>query len=484
MWVANLARRAAIWTDAGFGMEYHRADATNHPLTKDARSLRSRFQPDVRFQGLIAAGAAALALVVVATLALTLLSDTDDSAEDLPSATVLALATVPVGGNAATPEPSVISDGPSPTVTAEATPLYDPERDKWGVVVESISEDDDVQVYRSSIARTGFVDDRSIDERPGVAWTVSLGDQNFSVPAIRGNDLVIGGNTGILTCYDVGTGEVLWEFETRDSISSSPAIGHNRVFVGSFDGNFYAVDLDNGRREWRFETAGPIHSSPAVDGQVVYFGGYDRVVYALSVIDGTLVWAAPTGAEIESSPAVSGEFVFIGSNDGYLYALDRLTGKRQWRVNTGGPVKSTPAVLEDVVYIASESGSVMAIAVADGDVIWTFDTESAISYSSPAIENNTVVIGTEAGIVFGIRADNGRERWRFQTDAEVRASATVVDRVVYIGSYDENLYALALNTGELLWSTDRGGVVGSPVFDDGTIYVSISAGELQALRPE
>jgi len=112
------------------------------------------------------------------------------------------------------------------------------------------------------------------------------------------------------------------------------------------------------------------------------------------------------------------------------------------------------------------------------------DAGSAISFSSPAVSKNTVVVGTDAGTLLGLRADNGRERWRFAAKAEIRSSPIVVDDVIYIGSYDENLYAVDLKTGKALWSTDRGAIVGSPVYADGTIYVSLNSGELLALRRE
>ncbi len=41
--------------------------------------------------------------------------------------------------------------------------------------------------------------------------------------------------------------------------------------------------------------------------------------------------------------------------------------------------------------------------------------------------------------------------WKFQTEDEVRASAAVSPTTVYIGSYDQHLYALDARTGQLQW---------------------------------
>jgi eukaryotic-like serine/threonine-protein kinase len=132
--------------------------------------------------------------------------------------------------------------------------------------------------------------------------------------------------------------------------------------------------------------------------------------------------------------------------------------------------------------VASSSGAVLGIQAADGEIDWTYEGDDPISFSSPAVSKNTLVVGTDGGQLLGLRADNGRERWIFTADAEIRASPVIVDGLIYVGSYDENLYAVDLKTGEAAWSTDQHGAVGSPVFADGTIYISLNSGELLALR--
>ena len=54
-----------------------------------------------------------------------------------------------------------------------------------------------------------------------------------------------------------------------------------------------------------------------------------------------------------------------------------------------------------------------------------------------------------------------REAWEFPTGDSVTATPTVVDGVVYVGSWDDNFYAVDLATGKLRWKTrvkDQDGV--------------------------
>lgn len=61
--------------------------------------------------------------------------------------------------------------------------------------------------------------------------------------------------------------------------------------------------------------------------------------------------------------------------------------------------------------------------------------------------------------------------WSFKCEDEIRGTPTISQGILYIGSYDNNLYALNAADGKFQWKypTD-GGVVSRPVVADGNIY--------------
>jgi outer membrane protein assembly factor BamB/tRNA A-37 threonylcarbamoyl transferase component Bud32 len=62
--------------------------------------------------------------------------------------------------------------------------------------------------------------------------------------------------------------------------------------------------------------------------------------------------------------------------------------------------------------------------------------------------------------------------WRFACEDEVRSSPTVYDGVVYIGSYDHNLYAISADDGKFLWKyATEGGIASSPCVYEGRVFV-------------
>jgi outer membrane protein assembly factor BamB len=72
--------------------------------------------------------------------------------------------------------------------------------------------------------------------------------------------------------------------------------------------------------------------------------------------------------------------------------------------------------------------------------------------------------------------------WRFKCEDEVRGSPALGEGQVYVGTYDNNLYALKASTGELVWKyATEGGLPGSPVVDGDTVYIGSEDRRLHAV---
>lgn len=72
--------------------------------------------------------------------------------------------------------------------------------------------------------------------------------------------------------------------------------------------------------------------------------------------------------------------------------------------------------------------------------------------------------------------------WEFECEDEIRGSATYHDGILFVGSYDTNLYALNAETGDFIWKypTD-GGVVTKPVVFDNNVYFGSEDGLLHVV---
>ena len=66
----------------------------------------------------------------------------------------------------------------------------------------------------------------------------------------------------------------------------------------------------------------------------------------------------------------------------------------------------------------------------------------------------------------------GSLHWSFATGNLIDSSPYVANGVVYVGSFDNNVYVLDAHTGSLRWSFTTGaGVISSPAVAHGHVYV-------------
>jgi len=108
--------------------------------------------------------------------------------------------------------------------------------------------------------------------------------------------------------------------------------------------------------------------------------------------------------------------------------------------------------------------------------------------SSPALgAEGTVYVGSYNNKVYAVNPQVPQVLWTFTTGGAVHSSPAIgVDGTVYVGSGDGRLYALAGATGQKRWDYETGGAVGSSpaVAADGTVYVGSADGRLYALESD
>ena len=80
---------------------------------------------------------------------------------------------------------------------------------------------------------------------------------------------------------------------------------------------------------------------------------------------------------------------------------------------------------------------------ATGAKLWNYTTGSGID-SSPAVVGGVVYVGSEDDNVYALNAANGIPLWNYTTRGNVYSSPAIVNGVLYVGSFDGNVYALGV----------------------------------------
>ena len=118
---------------------------------------------------------------------------------------------------------------------------------------------------------------------------------------------------------------------------------------------------------------------------------------------------------------------------------------------------------------------------------WTSTTGANIYSSSPAMGGDgTIYIGSYDDKLYAINPDDGWQKWVLTTGGWIDSSPAIgADGTIYIGSNDGNLYAMDMATGIKKWTFDTGGPIDtSPTIGpDGTIYIGSGDEYLYAVNP-
>ena len=121
---------------------------------------------------------------------------------------------------------------------------------------------------------------------------------------------------------------------------------------------------------------------------------------------------------------------------------------------------------------------------ASGVKLWNYTTGSNVD-SSPAVVGGVVYIGSYDHNVYALNASSGAQIWNHTTTTRngVFSSPAVVGGVVYVGSFDSKVYALNASSGAFIWSYTTGGAVSSsPAVVGGVVYVGSTEGNVYALN--
>jgi serine/threonine-protein kinase len=153
-----------------------------------------------------------------------------------------------------------------------------------------------------------------------------------------------------------------------------------------------------------------------------------------------------------------------------VYALNAADGTLAWKFKTPYGLLFAGAVVSDgMVYVNAVSG-LYALDAATGQVVWA-DSTILGEDASPAIADGIVYDPTNLGVI-AYDAKTGHRVWQ-NSISVLSCDPTVANGVLYVSSYDGNLYAISASTGSVLWSYKLGitNYLSHPTVANGIVYV-------------
>ena len=123
---------------------------------------------------------------------------------------------------------------------------------------------------------------------------------------------------------------------------------------------------------------------------------------------------------------------------------------------------------------------------------WAFAfPDASRARSQPTVVGNTLFTASQHGVIYALDIATGCVHWTFQAAAEVRSAIVVgtdkngVANRLYFGDFRANVYALDLQTRQLLWRKhvddhEQATITGSLVMHQNRLYVPLSSTEVVA----
>ena len=352
--------------------------------------------------------------------------------------------------------------------------------------------------FRENPARTGA--------HPEVAWpgsavalveaittTAAYGGGYNASPLYADGVLYVANQLGQVMAFDAKTMTRRWQFYAGAPVVTTPALADGVLYLGTGRKLIYALQAQHGLYLWHHHVSDHVTASPVVAEGMVLVGSEDGTLYALNAENGRRVWTFVARERIVGSPAIHQGRVFLGSNDGVVYALDLDTGVVLWKYALDAAIEvTTPVSEEGLVYAASTGEQLVALDAATGKEVWTH-YESRSSYiASPALGERYLFTADQMGFVRAHDSISGDLAWQWHDERDNPAFASsplLVGRRLF-AAYDGVIYVFDADSGVLLdhlaIETPGGygsnGIVASPTWGDGRVYLATQNGQIAVLE--
>jgi outer membrane protein assembly factor BamB len=165
------------------------------------------------------------------------------------------------------------------------------------------------------------------------------------------------------------------------------------------------------------------------------------------------LWRFTDRPLLEFPPIYVGGKLYFVNNSGFAYALDADTGKQLWKRRIGRLNASSPAYYRHRLYIVNlVPGHIVKLDAKTGRTIWKRNLPGRAE-SSPVIVNRTVYFGCENGELFAISTGKGQVRWSTPLGGPIKSAPAYSDGKLFVGDYGGYMNAVDAKSGELVWQS-------------------------------
>jgi eukaryotic-like serine/threonine-protein kinase len=255
-------------------------------------------------------------------------------------------------------------------------------------------------------------------------------------------------------------------------------------------------------------------SGGTVSGDTLYVGTRNGQLASVNITDGSRILSqqvkmtsssgylscacgsSSVPVAIYGNPVVAGDLAYFAGYDGKIYSV--FTNSVNGTVRVFFPSAGSPSLKPIVggiaynngaIYFGDSEGYVYALDAVKGDKLWRVAPEGKKKnqkiWATPAVVDNTLYIGLFDNKLYALNVSDGSEKWEFTTKGPIMAAPVINNGTLYIGSCDRNFYALNPADGKEKWHISGTKFFWTePVIIDNTIYIGNLDGNVYIINAE
>ena len=231
--------------------------------------------------------------------------------------------------------------------------------------------------------------------------------------------------------------------------------------------------------------------TPVLAGSLIIQGNGMDGIAAYDRESGNLKWRLPIVNGVEPSATLIRDRLFVGASDGNFYSIEASTGQVQWTFPTKAENLSEPLLDDGVVYFLSGSNVFYAVDASNGKQLWLYSRQDTSQFSirggsRAALRNGILYVGFSDGSLVALNSKTGNVVWDLQLNRnkrfrDVDATPVLDGDQIYVAGYDDKLYCVSAEKGEILWKIDGGGYSAVTIVGDRIFYPTTN-GDVLALN--
>ncbi|MDA1329694.1 MAG: PQQ-binding-like beta-propeller repeat protein [Chloroflexi bacterium] len=164
--------------------------------------------------------------------------------------------------------------------------------------------------------------------------------------------------------------------------------------------------------------------------------------------------------------------------------------ERALEYNPEDRYKSAAETKEALINVARQTGTLLNLTLPSTSLgtslegvkaVWEFECEDEVR-GTPLYHDGTLYMGCYDNNLYALDASNGEFKWKYATDGGLPGRPAVYENNVYFGSEDHRLHVVSMRSGKVVWThyTD-GPVRSSPRIAQGHVFVGSDDGFLHAI---